>query len=118
MDGCDVSWWITASVTSSLKRRYSDECAARSRRRGAIAAPWANSRRLILAPAFKQIPSLHHCTQLSIRHTAMQHPKTTIRMDIAKPSRAQSAHDLLEATRDQFRFFNFIVLDVDNADSQ
>src|SRR5437667_4388583 len=114
MEGCDVSWWITARVNSSLKRRYS----VGRDRRGASAILWANARRLILAPAFKQIPPLDQYTQLLLGHAAMEHPEAAIGMNVAQPSFAEGPHDLFDPARDQRRFFNFVVLDVDNADPQ
>src|SRR5437773_12038432 len=110
MEGCDVSWWITARVNLSVKRRYS----VGRDRRGASAILLANARRLILAPAFKQIPPLDQYTQLLLGHAAMEHPEAAIGMNVAQPSFAEGPHDLFDPARDQRRFFNFVVLDVDN----
>ncbi len=48
----------------------------------------------------------------------MEHPEAAIGMNVAQPSFAEGPHDLFDPARDQRRFFNFVVLDVDNADPQ
>ena len=40
-----------------------------------------------LGPALKQIPSLDQRAHLAIRHTALQHPKSAVGMDVAQTLR-------------------------------
>src|SRR3984893_10614744 len=69
-------------------------------------------------PTFKQISSLDQGVHLTVHHAPLQHPEAAIGMNISEPLWPQGLHDILDARCHQVRAFHFVVLDIDQTDSE
>src|SRR5437867_9639469 len=106
---------MVAPVSLSRKRRYSEPPAFPSGIKGARDTLSSRARRVKSCPAFKEIPPIHQRTQLPISYAALQHPETTVGMDVAQPALSKRPDDFIDTARDEIRLFHFVVLDIYHA---
>ena len=70
------------------------------------------------AAAQIQIPAFDQRGDFAVGNRALQHPKATIRMDIADPAWPKRFFRALDGARDFLRRLDLVDLDVDDPDAQ
>src|SRR5580704_15361714 len=71
-----------------------------------------------LRPALEQISTFDERLHLAVHHAALQHPETAVRVDIVQAIRTEDLHDVFNPRRHQVGALHFVVLDIDQTNSQ